>query len=171
MNRFLLKHIKRLSAFGFSLLEIMIAMGILATAVLTFMSQVEVSSQVAYEDEQLLRATVLAQNKLGEIEREIYFDMDRGKFPDEKEDSGVFEGENDLYRWSYELKKVELPLETMLQGGTETSRKIAKQKSDEVKKRFRELRFKIEWSDPDNPEDKREKEKQFEIVTHVINFK
>jgi prepilin-type N-terminal cleavage/methylation domain-containing protein len=151
---------------GFSLIEIMIAVGLFASAALVVINGVVFSSNLKVRDANLLRGAFLANNKMAEIESDINFEIGRGGFPDEKAESGTFEGEDARYSWIYEIKRIEIPM----QGGNETNAmalSVMKKVLDEISRSVRELSVTVTWIEDDDKEDPEE----IRLVTHIVKLK
>lgn len=97
---------------AFTLLEVLIAVGIFAMTVVTIMAQVQKANQISIEDEVQVQLMILAQQKMTEVEQELKRDMIRGKFPDEQSESGSFKDDFKDYKWNYQIRKVEIPVNT-----------------------------------------------------------
>lgn len=161
----IMKTIKSIS--GFSLVEILVAVGILAGAVATLMPAVEVSSMLSVEDEKMFKAATLANNKMALLEQELWADIERGKVPDETVETGYFEKPFDDYQWEYEIKKVEIPMEeSAAEGQNANIMSAIKVIMKEIAKAVREVKVTVRW--PDRTE---EKDNEFSITTHVVNIK
>lgn len=153
---------------GFSLIEILVAVGILAGAVATLMPAVEVSSMMSVEDEKLFKAATLANNKMVEIEKDLWFDIERGKMPDEKNDTGYFDKPFDDYQWELSIKKVEIPIEEAAEGQEQNPSVMNAMKiiMKEIAKAVREVKVTVRWLDRTE-----EKDNEFSITTHVVDIK
>lgn len=95
---------------GFTLLEIMVALAILAVGLLTLMGAQGNSLRASGRAENMQTASLLGRQKMNEKLLEIEKDMAKGKFPDEKEEQGTFEEPLDRYRWEFKIVKVEIPV-------------------------------------------------------------
>jgi len=157
------------SKFGFSILEILIAVGIFATASISLFSVTINSAGKINENEQLIQGIILANNKMVELEQEIEGDIDRGKFPDETEKAGKFEDQFSDYSWDYAVKKVELP-KNLLEGQEGVPVAVASELSkelNEISKSIRELSLTVSWGESGG-ENKNEK---ITLTTHLVEFK
>ncbi|MCP5464601.1 MAG: prepilin-type N-terminal cleavage/methylation domain-containing protein [Deltaproteobacteria bacterium] len=151
---------------GFTLIEILMAVGILATAAISLMGVVTDSADMGAKDEKRLAVTMLAGNKMIELENEFQEDIARGKFPDEAEVAGRFEEPYDQYAWAYSVKKVEIPV--MEGNDSEKSaaasgavKNIMKKLSESV----RELKVTVTWGEDDEGKPL----ESFELTTHLVN--
>ncbi len=155
---------------GFSLLEILIAVSILAGSVGVFLTRAENSSRLVIEDRKELVAITLANNKMIETEREIQDDLARGKFVDELEEKGSFEDPFQDFSWVYAVRKIEIPVvETGEEGQSVVAMAVIKNVMKEISKAVREVKLTVYWGET-NPETK-EPEKSFSLITHVVNIK
>lgn len=89
---------------GFSLLEVMIALAIMATALLALLSLANRSIGVQDRLQKTTRATLLAQQKMAELETADQLPL---------ETEGVFEEPFEQYRWRLEFEQT--PLAAALQ--------------------------------------------------------
>lgn len=158
---------KRLrSQAGFSLLEILIAAGLFASAAVVVMSGVIFSSNLKVRDQNLLEASFLANNKMVEIESDIYENMARGVFPEEEDQKGTFEGDQyKKYSWAYSIKRVEIPF----QGGDETNAialSVMKKVLEDISKAVRELSVTVTWVE----DDEKEEPETIVLTTHIVKL-
>jgi general secretion pathway protein I len=101
--------IKRSS--GFTLLEIMIALAILAIGLISFLSAQGNSLRASGRAEYIETASLLARQKMTEKILELKKELEKGGLPeDTKTDQGDFDPPFDAYRWEFTLQKVEIPL-------------------------------------------------------------
>ncbi len=152
---------------GFSLLEIIIALGIFAVAVGAFMSRAELAARISSEDDALIQGVMLAQNKMVDLEREINDDIARGKFPDEESKAGTFDSPYESYQWEYTIKKVELPIapeET--QGEVAQYAAAIKNVMEDLSKAVRELKLVVTWGEAEEGEEK----PNVSLTTHLMNM-
>ena len=68
---------------GFTLVEIAFALAILATSTVMILTGVLSAKQRQSQDEDMLVAVLLSNNKMVEVENQIEEDIARKKFPDE----------------------------------------------------------------------------------------
>lgn len=95
---------------GFSLLEVMIALAILTISLMAFSTSIGNNVRTSAMAEEMNQAVQLASQRLAEIKINLSEEMARGAFPDEKEEHGIFEKPFEKYRWSYHIRKVEIPV-------------------------------------------------------------
>lgn len=154
---------------GFTLLEILIAVSILATAFSTLLLAQGNGFLASERAERLTQATFLVRQKMVEFEITLEEDLNRNKFPDEKEEAGTFDEPFEDFRYKQTVKKVEIPLS----GGGEASENALvagylKQVMDEISKSIREVKVVIFWGDKDLPE---EEQQQLAVTTHIVKLK
>ena len=153
---------------AFTLIEILVAIGILAGAIASLMPLINVSAMLSVEDERMLQAVTLANNKITEIERDIEADIKRGKFPDEISQAGLFDPPFDDFKWEYSLQKVEIPVTgSESEGENVVFANVLKIISKEMSKAVREVKVTVTWGDRE--EDK--EEQTYTLTTHVVNIK
>ncbi|MDX1386829.1 MAG: prepilin-type N-terminal cleavage/methylation domain-containing protein [bacterium] len=96
---------------GFTLVEIMIALAILAVGLLALYTAQGNSLRASGNAERIQVASMLAREKMTERMMEINKDMAKGSFPDDKtEETGEFDPPFEDYRWEYNVRKVEIPI-------------------------------------------------------------
>lgn len=154
---------------GFTLLEILIAVGILATAMMVFVTAQGNAFLASERGEQLNQAVFLARQKMTELEIEIEEGLAKNKFPDDDtEKAGTFDEPFDDYRWKYSVQKVEIPLGGAAEGENAMVATYAKNVMDEISKSVRQLEVTIFWGDKEKPE---EEQQQMSLTTHVVKLK
>src|SRR5687767_8971268 len=98
---------------GFTLLEMMIAMDILAGALTWLVVGVSGSIRSENHAKLIATATFLARGRMVELEDELY---EKGFSDFEKEESGAFEAKGfSRFKWKYVVDKVELPSSEQMQ--------------------------------------------------------
>ena len=148
---------------GFTLLEVMIALAVLAFAVSALVGFQSRGIVMNARSRDLMVATSLARQKMEEIKAEVQKEKKLGKFPDEKVEEGKFEGDNERYRWKVEFKKVEIPAPPEGDGESNSGmmgtivKMVSKQLSDSV----REVTLTVAWEDLD-------KERSITVTTHFV---
>jgi prepilin-type N-terminal cleavage/methylation domain-containing protein len=160
---------------GFSLIEIVIALGILASSVAVLMAAMSTAIGTQNRDEQKLKAVLLASNRMVELEDEIQSDMEKGIFPEEKELNGEFEDKNDEgYAWAYAIRKVEIPTikPPGSGGGNDKGQNTTMVKSvidtvvKDISQSVREIKLKVTWKD-----DETDEAREVILTTHIVNLK
>jgi len=147
---------------GFTLLEVMVAVAILAismTTLLTFSGNTMIKSGRA---ERLVVATMLARQRMAEIEIELYEDAKKNEFPDEKSQQGKFDEPFDDYEWTMEVRKVELPAPAMGEEGS-IQAMVGRQLTKEIAKTVRELKLTVMWEEMGE-------EQTLDVVTHIVKL-
>jgi len=75
---------------GFTLLEVMIAISILAVALLALITFPSVAIMTSGRAQQISMATMLAQHQMAQALLDIEKEMGKGKLPDDRSDQGDF---------------------------------------------------------------------------------
>lgn len=154
---------------GFSLLEILIAVSILATSLVILLSAQGGSFLSSERAERLTEATLLARGKMVEIEIEFEKDLAKNKFPEEDlENSGEFEAPYEDYRWKYTVKKVEIPFVDAGKGENVLVESYSKNVMDLIAKSVREIQLRVFWGDKDRPE---KDQPHLIVTTHWVKLK
>lgn len=173
---------RRNNSLGFTLVEIMIALAILAMGILSLYTAQGNSLRASGQAEQMQVASMLARQVMTERVLAIEKDMAKGSFPEEKEEeSGEFDPPFQDYRWEYSVRKVDIPLgggggdvsaggEEGTQRGTAdnqapeaATRSAAQIVSKKISEAVRELKVKVIWAeDEDGGEGQ-----SVEVTTHV----
>ena len=113
-NRRRVKHQTHISAPGFTLLEVLVAVAIVAIALVTFMGLHLRSLDATIRAQDLTTAVLLAQGKMATM----------GEFPDTGEEQGKFEGP-ELERFQWATAVTEHTLDALSDGGqTVTVRRL-----------------------------------------------
>ena len=153
-------YIKNHSAF--TLLEVMVAMAILAISLLALMDFSGNTLITSGRAESMTIATMLARQKMVEIEVELHKGMQMNEFPDEKSEEGKFDEPYEDYSWEMEVKKVELPAPmTGEEGGLQQM--VGQQLTKEISKTVRELKLKVKWLELGE-------EQSIDVVTHIVKL-
>lgn len=153
---------------GFSLLEVLMALGILAGASAAILSAAGSQMLTQADDEMMSRAVFLARNKMVNIEAGIAADLAKAKFPQEVEDAGRFDEPFEDYYWEVTIKKVEIPL--VSQGGKEQSgyaQRFLKTLMDDISKKVRELKLTVYWGSEFEDSEERQ---EVVVTTHIVNL-
>jgi general secretion pathway protein I len=112
-NRRRVKHQAHIRAAGFTLLEVLIAVAIVAIALVTFMGLHLRSLDATIRAQDLTTAVLLAQAKMATM----------GEFPDTGEEQGKFEGP-ELERFQWATAVTERMLDALDGGQTVTVRRL-----------------------------------------------
>lgn len=140
----------------------MVAIAILATSLtvlLTFAGNTMIKSGRA---ERMLTATMLARQKMAEIEIDLNKAQKKGEFPDEKSEDGKFDDPFDEYSWSMEIKRVELPAPVTGEKGS-LQDTVGKQLTKEISRTVRELKLTVKWQELGQ-------EQTIDVVTHIVKM-
>jgi general secretion pathway protein I len=152
---------------GFTLVEIMIALAILAVGLLALYTAQGNSLRASGNAERIQVASMLAREKMTEKMIEINKDLEKGSFPDDKtEETGEFESPFEDYHWEYTVRKVEIPIAGGEGGGGEGSqtgegtqggeanqapaaaqRNMAQIVSKKIAESIREINIRIIWEE------------------------
>ena len=143
---------------GFTLLEVMIAIGILAIGIGAILSAENNSLDVTLRAKRMTTVATLARNTIVEAEREV-----QGKTFDEtkKEASGKFDPPFSDYSWERKIKEITVPniLNSQNGGGAKTDQKdgaqgvdpnverVVKIATNYLSKSTREISITIKWKD------------------------
>lgn len=173
---------KKKSELGFTLLEIMIALAILSISLLSLYDSIGNSLRASGMAKEMEEAVLLAKQRMSEIQLQLEQEMALGSFPDEKEEHGDFEKPFEKYKWSYKLKKVEIPVIRPLLGQgdpqdspssiapttpgfQESAANVAELVSKKISNSLREIKLIVSWGDSEDSEEK------IILTTHVANLK
>jgi len=147
---------------GFSLLEVMVSVAILAislTVLLTFSGTTLVKSGRA---EKLLVATMLARQKMTDIEIDLEKQKKRREFPEERSEDGDFDEPFEDYKWKMEIRKIELPAPVVGEEGS-MQQMIGKQLTKQISQTVRELKLTVSWEEMGE-------EQSIDVVTHIVKL-
>lgn len=165
---------------GFTLVEVLIALAILAMGMLSVYTAQGNSMKAIGSSRNILIATTLAEKLINEKMIKIEDDIKRGAFPEDKlEEDGDFEEPFNNFRWSFEVRQVELPVIGDLQTGQpeattqstpsqttapeSAQRNVAQIIAKKIGESVREIRFEIIW-------DELGVEKKINLTTHVVRL-
>lgn len=149
---------------GFSLLEVMVAVAIMAVS---FLAVIEYQGQAMRRvgaSEQMTTATFLARQKMEETLLEIEKEYKTQRvFPEDKSESDTFPDPYGRFRWEMNIRKVELPAPGGEEGGGDPNLMLFKLVADQLNELLREVKIVVKW-------DVRGKERKFEVVTHIAKL-
>ena len=148
---------------GFSLLEIMVAIAIMAISFLALMNFQGQSLVVAGRAERLTIAAFLAQEKMGEAVLAIEKDIATGLFPDDKSEEGHFEKPHENYRWKWAVRKVEIPVPEGAAESGDPMQMMFGIVAQQIAQAVREVKLTVSWNELG-------KEKSFDVVTHITRL-
>ncbi len=151
---------------GFTLLEIMVALAILAVGMLSLIGAQGNALRASGRAENIQTATLLARQKMTEKMIEIQKEMGKGSFPDDsKNDQGTFDPPWDRYRWEFAVRKVEIPVVgeppaeagaagtagggsgDTVQAPAAAQQSLAKMVTKKISESVREISMKILWEE------------------------
>ncbi len=151
---------------GFSLLEVMIAIAILATSLvvlLNFQSTAVLSSGRA---QSLSVATLLARHQMAQLIIQLEENMVKQGLPEDKTEAGDFSeiGYPD-YRWEMAVRKVEVPAPPLPEeAGGDLVNKIVENITEQISRATRELLLTVIWKEL-------EEDQSISVVTHLVDLK
>jgi len=154
---------------GFTLLEIMIAVSILAISLLVILDLHGGSMLTSRRAEEVTQATMLARMKMREVQLEIEKEMGKGGFPsDEKSMEGTFDEPFDNYKWSALITKVEIPVPPQPEGdeeggGVDIMLKVFQMITEKIAEAAREIRLEVTW-------DELGEEQSISVATHIVKL-
>ena len=156
---------------GFTLLEIMVAVSILAIALLVILDLHSGSMLTSMRAEEITTATMLARLKIREIQLDVEKDMAKGEFPsDKKEMEGKFDEPFERYTWKATIGKVEIPVPPSPQGeggeeaaGMDVMLKMFQIISEKIGEAAREIRVDVVW-------DELGEEQSVSMATHIVKL-
>lgn len=154
---------------GFSLLEILVAVSILAVSMLVILDMHGNSMVLSGRTEDITVATMLARYKMHEIQLEFGKTLEKEGLPAEnKSEEGSFEEPFEAYKWNYEIKKVELPTLPKPEGaeaeaGLDVMFKIFEIVSEQISESAREIHLEVIW-------DELGEEQKLTVSTHMVKL-
>lgn len=164
---------------GFSLLEVMIAVAILAVSLMAIFSLQSTSLMSSARAQKISIATQLAREKMARTLVDLDAGMVKGEFPDEKEESGRFEEEKfPDYFWKLSVKKVEIPVppageglstgdgSPAKEGSSDVMGKIFEMVSKQLSESSREVKLTVGWTEYDSEEE----ETGIVLTTHIVKM-
>ncbi len=150
---------------GFTLLEVVVAIGILAISLVAIFEMQGGNIETAMRTRDITVATLLARSKMIDIEREL-FEEGFGDF--EESMSGTFEEEGwPEFSWEAEITKVEMPIPDSFPGADENPNAAlmmgaASFITDMIKNSLRECALTVSWDVGGDTRD-------FQVTTHFID--
>ena len=150
---------------GFSLLEVMIALAILAVSLLALFNLQSTSLIGSARAQRISVATLLAQRKMAEVLIGLEAGILKGEFPDDKEESGSFEEEKyPDYSWKLRIKKTAIPAPPAPEGGADVMMQIFSMVSEQLTQATREVRLTVSWKELE------EEEEGIVVTTHIVKM-
>ena len=147
---------------GFTLLEVMIALGILTTAFAWIIMAESGSLRASSRTIRFNEIFMLAKNKMIETEEEL----ESKSFKEvEEESEGTFEAPLDRYSWKREITEIEFPsFVSSDDESTRTSELMARRISNYLSESVRKVKVTIFW-------EKSGVEQKFDISTFWVDLK
>lgn len=140
----------------------MVSVAILALSLIVLFSFQGNTMLASGRAEQVTIATMLARQKMVELELELEKGMQAGEFPDERSEEEQFDTPFEDFRWKMKIKKVDLPMPgSGEEGGLQSL--LARQLTQEISKAVREVRFTVVW-------DELGEEQSIQVVTHIVKL-
>ncbi|PIR20016.1 MAG: hypothetical protein COV45_08560 [Deltaproteobacteria bacterium CG11_big_fil_rev_8_21_14_0_20_47_16] len=145
---------------GFTLLEVLVALGILAVSITAILQMFGTSMSTSARAERVTVATMLARQKMAEQVIKIDKDLLEGKFPDTTEESdGDFDEPYQDYKWKIKMRKVEIPMPP--QDKLDAQAAIMQMISKQIGEAVREVKLSVIWEELNEPHD-------VTVTTHVV---
>ncbi len=157
----------RNSASGFSLLEVMIAIAILAVSLLAIFNLQSTSLLGSARARRISVCTQLAREKMGRTLIELEDGIKKGEFPEEKEEGGTFEDEKfPDYSWKLNIKKVDIPAPPASEGQADIMAQVFSMVSQQLSQSTREVKLSVSWKEPETDEE----EVGIVLTTHIVKM-
>lgn len=152
---------------GFTLLEVMVSIAILAVSLMAIYSLQSTSLMGSARSQKTAVCTQLARMKMDQVLIEIEAGIAKGDFPEEKEDSGTFEEDKyPDYGWRLKIKKVEIPVPPSPEGvSADIMTQVFTMVSEQLSQATREVKLTIVWKDADD-----EEQEGITVTTHVVKM-
>lgn len=147
---------------GFTLLEVMVAVTILAISLTVMMHFTGNTLIASGRAERMTVATMLAREKITEMEVQLAKAMKGGEFPEERSEDGEFDEPFDDFRWRMEIRKVELPAPVTGEKGS-IQDVVSSQLTKEIAKSVRELALTVSWGELGE-------EQTVKVTTHIVKL-
>ncbi len=151
---------------GFSLIEILVAMAILAISTLALSNWMGNALTSSSRAEDLSIATMLARQKMTQVEIDLIEMQHKKEIPDDRVEQGNFEEPYEDYTWELSILRVEIPAPVMGEDGG-IQNMIAKRLTKEMEKSLREVKLVVKWGDDQESEDSIN---QMQVVTHINKY-
>jgi general secretion pathway protein I len=152
--------LKNNTASGFSLLEVMVAVGILGFSMAAIYQMFGTSMATSARAEAVTMATLLARQKISEQIIKLDKDQLEGKFPGTDEESeGEFDEPYKKYKWKLKVRKVEIPMPQEEALGPQAA--IMQMISKQINEAVREVKLAVTWEESSEQRD-------VTVTTHVV---
>lgn len=154
------------SARGFSLLEVMVAIAILAVSLLVILNLQSNAVIASGRAQSMNVATLLARHQMAQLLLEMEKEMGRGYFPTDKSEQGDFsELGYPTYRWELQIRRVEIPPPPIPEeAGGEVFAKIVESITEQIGEATREMKLTVYWKELE------EEEESIDVVTHLVSL-
>ncbi len=151
---------------GFTLLEVLIALAILAVSLLAIFNLQGTSLLASARGQRISVATQLARQKMAQVIVDFETGMAKGEFPEDKEETGTFEEDKRPdFKWKFKIRKVEVPVPPSSQEGAEVMTQIFSMVSDQMTQNMRELQLSVSYEDEGG-----EAEEMIVLTTHMVRL-
>lgn len=147
---------------GFTLLEVMVALAILAFSLTAILGLNASSMMKIGRAQKLTIATMLARQRMAEIEIELEKGIAKNEFPDERSEDGKFDDPFADYGWKMEVRRVELPAPIAGEKGS-IQDVVGQQLTKEISKTVRELKMSVTWKEG-------EEDRSIDLITHIVKL-
>lgn len=154
---------------GFTLLEIMVAVSILAISLLVLLDFHSGAMIVSRRAEDITMASMLARLKLNEIKLDLEKGIDKGEFPAEnKTEDGTFDEPYEMYKWTSTINRVDIPVPPQPEGeegvaGMDIMLKIFQMITEKIAESAREITLEVKW-------DELGEEQSVSVSTHIVKL-
>lgn len=151
---------------GFTLLEVMIAIAILAVSLLAIFNLQSTSLIGSARAEKISLATQLARQKMARVLIDLEQGILKGEFSESKEDSGSFEEEKyPDYTWKLTVRKVDIPAPPVPEGKSDVMGQVFSMVAQEISQSTREVKLTVSWKDIDGSD-----EEGIVVTTHIVKM-
>ncbi len=152
---------------GFNLLEVMIAIAILAVSLMAIFNLQSTSLLGSARAQRFAVSTQLARLKMAQALIDLETGIRKGEFPEEKEEAGTFEEEKfPDYSWKLTIKKVEIPPPPVPEGGGDIMAKAFAMISEQISQAAREVQLTVSWKEFDDEEE----QVGIVLTTHLVKM-
>jgi len=150
---------------GFTLLEVLIAMAILAVSLLSLFSLQSTSIVGSGRAHQIEITTQLARFKMAKALVDFDQGMIKGEFPEDKEEEGTFEEQKfPDYSWKLTVKKTEVPAPPTTEGQADVMAQIFSIVSEQLTQSTREVKLIVSWKENG------EEHEGITLTTHIVKM-
>ena len=150
---------------GFTLLEVMIAIGVLAISLLAIFNLQSTSLIGSARAQKISTSTQLARSKMAKSLIDLEAGIVKGEFPDEKEETGTFEEEKfPDYYWKLQIKKTDIPAPPLPEGTGDVMGQVFKMVADQLSEATREVKLTVGWKEEED------EEVGIVLTTHIVKM-